>query len=112
MFKYVSACVIALAVLFASVVQAVAAQSRTPLDLAVAVERRAGATDFSELEAFGEAALRRDDREGLNRIYHVTWIILNQGDFERAAEWNRRLTERARVLHHGRYRALAHLINL
>ena len=112
MFKYVSACVIALAVLFASVVQAVAAQSRTPLDLAVAVERRAGATDFSELEAFGEAALRRDDREGLNRIYHVTWIILNQGDFERAAEWNRRLTERARVLNDGRYRAIAHLNNL
>ena len=96
MFKHAFAWALALIVLFASLGPAAASTTRSPLDLAVAVERRAGATDFGELEAFGQAALRRRDREGLNRIYHVTWIILNQGEFERAGEWNRQLARRAR----------------
>lgn len=61
---------------------------RTPLELAQAVERRAGDTDFAALEAFGRQAERRTDREGLQRLYHVAWILLNQGEFERAAAWN------------------------
>ena len=72
-----------------------AAQSRTPLQLAEAVERRAGTTDFRALEAFGREAIRRNDREGLQRLYHVAWIFLNQGEFDTARIWNDRLMEGA-----------------
>ena len=65
------------------------------LRLARFVEARAGSTDFAALDRFGEAALLRRDREGLNRLYHVTWTILNQGDFDKAGLWNRRLAEAA-----------------
>ncbi|MDZ4376464.1 MAG: hybrid sensor histidine kinase/response regulator, partial [Phenylobacterium sp.] len=65
--------------------------ARSPLDLAQAVERRAGATDFKALEVFGWEAMRRNDREGLQRLYHVAWIFLNQGEFETAKTWNDRL---------------------
>ncbi|MBU1383368.1 MAG: response regulator [Alphaproteobacteria bacterium] len=81
-------------------------------DLARFVERRAARTDFAALEAFGLAAERRQDREGLNRLYHVTWTMLNQGEFDRAAVWNRRLLEAARRLKDARYIDIAHLNNL
>ncbi len=77
--------------------------------LARFVERRAAATSFAELEAFGERAATRDDREGLNRLYHVTWTILNQGEFDRAAAWNARLTEAARAQKDDRYIDIAAL---
>jgi signal transduction histidine kinase/CheY-like chemotaxis protein len=86
--------------------------SRSPLQLAEAVEQRARTTDFAELEAFGRQALARDDREGMNRLYHVTWIILNQGDFERAGDWNARLEESARRTGDARYAAIAELNDL
>ncbi|HYC96726.1 ATP-binding protein [Brevundimonas sp.] len=82
------------------------------LSLARFVERRAGSTDFAALEAFGSAAARRQDREGLNRLYHVTWTILNQGEFERAAVWNRRLAAAARRRNDARYIDIAHLNDL
>ena len=81
-------------------------------DLARFVEQRAASTDFAALEAFGVAALGRDDREGLNRLYHVTWTILNQGEFERAVVWNRRLASKARRLDDARYIDIAHLNDL
>ncbi|WP_162997984.1 hybrid sensor histidine kinase/response regulator [Brevundimonas lutea] len=77
--------------------------------LARFVEQRAAATSFAELEAFGEAALLRSDREGLNRVYHVTWTILNQGEFERAEGWNRRLALAARIQNDPRYEDIARL---
>ncbi|HZW15695.1 MAG TPA: ATP-binding protein [Brevundimonas sp.] len=80
--------------------------------LASFVERRAASTNFSALETFGQAAMRRDDREGLNRLYHVTWTILNQGEFERAAVWNRRLAAAARRQNDARYIDIAHLNDL
>ena len=80
--------------------------------LARFVERRAASTDFAALERFGLAAVERDDREGLNRLYHVTWTILNQGEFERAAVWNRRLAEAARRQNDARYIDIAHLNDL
>ena len=80
--------------------------------LARFVERRAGSTTFAALEAFGEAADQRDDREGLNRLYHVTWTILNQGEFERAIVWNRRLAAAARRRNDARYVEIAHLNDL
>ena len=82
------------------------------LSLARFVERRAGSTSFAELDAFGRAAMARDDREGLNRLYHVAWTILNQGEFERAALWNRRLAEAARRQGDDRYIDIAHLNEL
>ncbi|WP_343054888.1 ATP-binding protein [Brevundimonas basaltis] len=82
------------------------------LALARFVERRAASTDFAALERFGLAAAERRNREGLNRLYHVTWTILNQGEFERAAVWNRRLAEAARRQNDARYIDIAALNDL
>lgn len=82
------------------------------LRLADFVERRAASTSFAALEAFGREALRRPNREGLNRLYHVTWTILNQGEFDRALVWNRRLAEAARRQGDQRYADIAHLNEL
>ncbi|WP_318240594.1 ATP-binding protein [Brevundimonas guildfordensis] len=82
------------------------------VELAHAVEQRAMRTDFNALEAFGRQALNRRDREGLNRLYHVAWTFLNQGDFERAALWNGHLQARARAAHDQRYIEIARLNGL
>ena len=79
------------------------------VDLAHRVERQAAATSFPALEAFGEAALDHPGREGLNRLYHVTWITLNQGDFERAEIWNDRLASAAAARRDERYKSIARL---
>jgi signal transduction histidine kinase/ActR/RegA family two-component response regulator len=85
-------------------------QSReSRVELAQRVEQRAAATSFPALEAFGEAALQQPGREGLNRLYHVMWITLNQGDFERAAFWNDRLAAAALAGRDERYQMIAHL---
>jgi signal transduction histidine kinase/ActR/RegA family two-component response regulator len=82
---------------------------RDPLALAVAVERRAGATTFAQLEAFGQTALRTPGREGLNRLYHVVWTTLNQGDFEGATRWNLQLAASSGRQGDTRYTKIAHL---
>ena len=89
-----------------------APQVRSVVDLAQVLEQRAANTNFNELEAFGQAALKRHDREGLNRLYHVTWTFLNQGEFDRAAVWNRRLEQQARAQRDQRYVQIAHLNTL
>ena len=86
--------------------------SRSPLQLAQVVEQRARTTDFAALEAFGREALTRTDREGMNRLYHVTWILLNQGDFERATLWNDRLRQAATRAGDARYTDIAELNDL
>ena len=83
--------------------------SRTAMELAEAVEARAGATSFDDLYAFGREAMTRNDREGLNRLYHVAWISLNQGEFDQARLWNGRLAEAADRLGDERYQAIANL---
>ncbi len=75
----------------ASVAHAQAVERRNPVELAQAVERRSAATDFAALEAFGRQAMTVETRESLNRLYHVTWIFLNQGEFGKATLWNNRL---------------------
>ena len=80
--------------------------------LASFVERRAASTSFAELESFGTRATARHDREGLNRLYHVTWTILNQGEFQRAALWNNRLATAARAQNDRRYIDIAALNGL
>ena len=102
----------AVAALFGAGAPAVAdhgGQADDALRLARFVEQRAGATSFRALDTFGRAASFRNDREGLNRLYHVTWTILNQGDFEAAAEWNNRLAAGARAQRDDRYIDIAHL---
>jgi signal transduction histidine kinase len=89
-----------------------AAVRRSPIELAEAVERRAGATNFARLEAFGRTAMATPGREGLNRLYHVTWIFLNQGEFEKGKAWNARLSAAAREQGDKRYLAIAHLNDL
>jgi signal transduction histidine kinase/CheY-like chemotaxis protein len=91
----------------------VQAQAPAPRDdLLRAVEQRASQTSFAALETFGEAAYKRHDREGLNRLYHVVWIIQNQGEFERAGFWNARLAEKARAQNDRRYIEIARLNDL
>ncbi|MBN8553020.1 MAG: response regulator [Caulobacterales bacterium] len=101
-----------LTALIVGVSGAVAAPIRSPLELAQSVERRASQTNFDALEAFGRAALQRSDQEGLNRLYHVSWIFLNQGDFDRASYWNRQLTRAARERNNLRYQSIAGLTDL
>lgn len=85
-------------------------QSReSRVELAQRVEQRAAATSFPALEAFGESALDHPGREGLNRLYHVMWITLNQGDFERAEVWNNRLAAAALARRDERYQTIARL---
>ena len=97
-------------------VEAVSAQAasppRSPSVLIDVVEKRAGATSFAQLERFGDAAMARTDREGLNRLYHVAWIFLNQGEFDKAKLWNDRLDAAARRQHDARYITIAHLNTL
>ncbi len=52
------------------------------------VERRAMYTSFEDLEAFGRAAAERNDAEGLSRLQHVTWVLINQDDYVAAERWN------------------------
>ena len=89
--------------------QDAAAPRRDAVQLAEAVERRSEATSFEQLEAFGLAAMRTPGREGLNRLYHVTWTTMNQGDFEQAALWNGRLATAAARQGDRRYARIAHL---
>lgn len=82
---------------------------RDPMTLAATVERRAQTNTFAQLEAFGQAALHRPGREGLNRLHHVVWTTLNQGDFKHAETWNLRLAAAAGLQGDTRYTRIAHL---
>jgi signal transduction histidine kinase/ActR/RegA family two-component response regulator len=59
-----------------------------PAQLARAIEQRADRTSFADLERFGQAASRGDDRASLARIEHVAWVLLNQSEFDRFDYWN------------------------
>ena len=82
------------------------------LTLASIVEARASQTDFAALERFGDAALLRNDREGLNRLYHVAWLFQTQADYEKAQLWNARLAAAATRQHDARYEVVARLNTL
>ncbi|WP_374575733.1 ATP-binding protein [Phenylobacterium sp.] len=86
--------------------------ARTPAELAQAVEKRAAASSFSQLQTFGRQAMDRHDREGLNRLYHVAWIMLNQGEFDQARLWNGRLAAAAKAQRDARYQEIARLDDL
>ena len=82
------------------------------LALASVVEARASQTDFAALERFGDAAMRRNDREGLNRLYHVAWMFQTQADYEKAQLWNGRLATAAARQRDARYEMVARLNTL
>jgi signal transduction histidine kinase/ActR/RegA family two-component response regulator len=111
MLKRACVAIIALAVAGVGAARA-SGPAHNPLDLARVVEARAGASSFRELDAFGNAAMSMRGPEGLNRLYHVTWITLNQGEFERAAVWNGRLRAAARTQGDHRYMMIAALNDL
>ena len=81
-------------------------------ELIQVVEARASVSSFADLEAFGEAALQRRDREGLNRLYHVFWIFQNQGEYDRASHWNGHLIRQATLQRDRRYIEIAALNQL
>lgn len=107
--KLVLAAVLLFVLAIAGEAQATAQSRESRIELARRVEQRAAATSFPALEAFGEAALAQPGREGLNRLYHVMWITLNQGDFERAEVWNERLAAAAVARNDLRYQMIARL---
>ncbi|WP_409018634.1 ATP-binding protein [Brevundimonas vesicularis] len=81
-------------------------------ELIQVIEARASVSSFADLETFGEDALERKDREGLNRLYHVFWIFQNQGEYDRAAFWNRYLIRQAAAQRDRRYIEIAALNQL
>ncbi|MBA4803986.1 MAG: response regulator [Brevundimonas sp.] len=105
-------CALALSSAAPAQAQPVRAESPEASGLVEFVERRAAATSFADLEAFGRAALVRNDREGLNRLYHVAWTVLNQGEFDQAAQWNRWLAAAAARQKDARYQDVARLNEL
>lgn len=107
--KLVLAAVLLFALTFAGGADAMTQSRASRVELAQRVEQRAAETSFPALEAFGESALSHAGREGLNRLYHVMWITLNQGDFERAEVWNNRLAAAALARGDERYQAIARL---
>tara|TARA_R110001606_G_scaffold391201_4_gene559042 strand:+ start:79944 stop:82511 length:2568 start_codon:yes stop_codon:yes gene_type:complete len=116
--SFLRLCVLCLGLLlFPNGANAAAADGRAKaasqtLALAGVVEARASQTDFAALERFGDAALLRNDREGLNRLYHVAWMFQSQADYEKAQLWNARLAAAATRQHDARYEVVARLNTL
>src|SRR5277367_6431662 len=61
----------------------------SPESVAGQIEKSAESSSFAKLESFGQDALRRPGRDGLDRLYHVAWLFLNQSEFQRFDNWNR-----------------------
>jgi signal transduction histidine kinase/CheY-like chemotaxis protein len=89
-----------------------ALSAATPTDdsarrLAAAIERRAEATSFADLERFGAAASRQSGREALRRLHHVSFVLLNQSEFDRFEHWNGILAAKAQAAGDRRYADIA-----
>jgi signal transduction histidine kinase/CheY-like chemotaxis protein len=75
------------------------AAERAPMSaesLASAIEKRADRTSFADLERFGGTAARGPGRENLNRLQHVTLVMLNQSEFAKFEHLNGMLLRNAR----------------
>jgi signal transduction histidine kinase/AmiR/NasT family two-component response regulator len=79
----------------------------TPVALAAAIEQRAERTSFADLQRFGEAAARERGRENLNRLQHVTTVMLNQSEFDSFERWNAILMKNALREGDERYQTIA-----
>ncbi len=75
--------------------------------LAQAIEKRAEATSFADLERFGEAAGHQDGREALRRLHHVAFILLNQSEFDKFEHFNTLLLVKAEAQSDQRYADIA-----
>ena len=60
----------------------------SPQTLASAIGRQASATSFAELERFADRALQTHPPDQLERLEHVSWLLLNQSDFQAFGHWN------------------------
>ena len=63
--------------------------------LVAAIERRASATSFAELDRFGQAANQQQGPEALRRLHHVAFVMLNQSEFDNFERWNNALAAKA-----------------
>jgi signal transduction histidine kinase/CheY-like chemotaxis protein len=98
------------AALLGGVLLAGAAQAATsPAQFADFIDRRVSGTSFATLRAFGEAAARRNDREGLRRLAFVADVLRNQSDFADFARLNAALSANAAAQGDARYIAIATL---
>jgi signal transduction histidine kinase/CheY-like chemotaxis protein len=101
--------------LIAALGVAVAAQARpsatawSPETVADQIEQSAEGASFAQLEAFGRDALKRPGRDGLDRLYHVAWLFLNQSEFQKFDTWNGLLAARAGQEGDARYRDVAEI---
>ena len=89
-----------------------ASPSWSPETVADRVEQSAETSNFAQLEVFGRDALRRPGRDGLDRLYHVAWLFLNQSEFQRFDTWNGYLKARAKQEGDDRYVAVAEINDL
>jgi signal transduction histidine kinase/ActR/RegA family two-component response regulator len=80
--------------------------------LADAIEHRADATSFSDLQRFGEQASRQSGREALRRLHHVAFIMLNQSEFDQFEHFNGLLAAKAKAQDDARYVDIARLDEL
>ncbi len=89
--------------------QGVGATHWSPRSVAAAIEAKAAATSFRQLEQFGRNSLHVPAPERLNRLYHVAWIFLNQSDFRSFDHWNGLLAQQAAQAHDHRFEVVAQL---
>ena len=51
-------------------------------------ERRGEPGPFADLERWGAAAAKRNDREGLRRLQYVSLVLMNQSEYSKFDHWN------------------------
>jgi len=82
------------------------------VQLATAIAQRAEKTSFADLERWGQAAAKRNDREGLRRLQYVSLVLMNQSEFSKFNYWNGLLASKAQALGDHRYVVMARLNTL
>ena len=85
------------------------AQDVGPVQLATAIAQRAEKTSFADLERWGEASAKRNDREGLRRLQYVSLVLMNQSEYKTFDYWNGLLASKAQAQGDHRYVIMARL---
>jgi len=85
------------------------AQDVGPVQLATAIAQRAEKTSFADLERWGEASAKRNDREGLRRLQYVSLVLMNQSEYKTFDYWNGLLASKAQAQGDHRYVVMARL---
>ncbi len=80
--------------------------------LVAAIERRASASSFAELDRFGAVASQQDGPEALRRLHHVAFVMLNQSEFGAFARWNDALAAKAARQSDRRFAEIARIDDL